>query len=56
MRSTYTYAKLPLSQAAYDEIATKLRNAGYDHAFMKNGTIDMHGIGVCPDGKEEDHD
>lgn len=51
-RQTHTYAELELSQAAYDEIAGKLRAAGYDHAFMTgedaNGppAIDMHGIGV----------
>jgi hypothetical protein len=54
MRSTHTYAKLPLSPTAYEEIATKLKDAGYDHAFIGNGDIDMHGIGVSkeqvPDG------
>lgn len=49
MRSTHTYARLPLSQAAYDEIAAKLKTAGYGHAFDSNGDIDMHGIGVCVD-------
>jgi hypothetical protein len=43
MRSTHTYARLPLSPQAYEEIATKLRTAGYDHAFIGNGDIDMHG-------------
>lgn len=46
LRQTHTYAKLELSPAAYEEIATKLQEAGYDHAFMSDGTIDMHGIGV----------
>jgi hypothetical protein len=44
---SYTYARLPLSPEAYDEIATKLKEAGYHHAFENNGDIDMHGIGVC---------
>jgi glucosamine 6-phosphate synthetase-like amidotransferase/phosphosugar isomerase protein len=44
---TYTYARLPLSPEAYDEIATKLKEAGYHHAFENNGDIDMHGIGLC---------
>lgn len=48
MRQTYTYATLELSQAAYDEIAAKLKEADYGHAFMEDGTIDMHGIGVTP--------
>lgn len=46
IRQTHTYAELELSPAAYDEIAQKLRAAGYDHAFMEDGAIDMHGIGV----------
>lgn len=47
LRSTHTYAKLPLSRGAYDEIADKLKTAGYGHAFDSNGDIDMHGIGIC---------
>jgi hypothetical protein len=46
IRQTHTYAELELSAAAYEEIARKLREAGYDHAFMDDGAIDMHGIGV----------
>lgn len=42
---THTYALLDLSQAAYDEIASRLKIAGYDHAFVD---IDMHGIAVVP--------
>jgi hypothetical protein len=50
---TYTYAVLAISQAAYDEIAKKLRDARYDHAFgthddegRRTEVIDMHGIGI----------
>jgi hypothetical protein len=54
LRQTHTFAELELSAAAYDEIAAKLREAGYDHAFelgpsgvpYAGGPIDMHGIGV----------
>lgn len=46
IRSTHTYAELEVSPAAYEEIAAKLRAAGYDHAFMENGAIDMHRIGL----------
>lgn len=46
VKSTHTFVELELSPAAYDEIANKLRAAGYDHAFMDGGAIDMHGIGV----------
>lgn len=52
MRSTHTYAELRLSPAAYKEIAEKLKEAGYDHAFMENGVIDMHGIGVSNEDPE----
>lgn len=52
LTSTHTYAVLDLSKAAYDEIAEKLRAAGYDHAFMDNGVIDMHGIGVAIEEKK----
>lgn len=51
IRQTHTYATLELSQAAFDEIATKLREAQYDHAFgVDDGrpTIDMQGIAVQP--------
>lgn len=43
---THTFAVLELSPAAYDEIAHKMREAGYGHVFMDDGAIDMHGIGV----------
>lgn len=47
IRQTHTYAVLELTKAAYDEIASKLRDAGYTHAFGENGVIDMQGIGVA---------
>lgn len=46
---THTYVRLPLSRAAYDEIAAKLRAADYDHAFGGDGEIDMHGLAVVVD-------
>jgi hypothetical protein len=46
LRTTHTYVELELSPAAYDEIAGKLKAADYGHAFMDDGAIDMHGIGV----------
>lgn len=53
-RSTYTYAVLEISDAAFEEIAKLLKDAGYDHAFHKerNGhiVIDMHGIAVGKQG------
>jgi len=43
---TYTIAELPISQAAYDEIAGKIKAAGYGHVFSPSGLMDMHGIGL----------
>jgi hypothetical protein len=44
---THTYVIMELSEAAYREIADQMRAAGYDHAFGKDGEIDMHGIAVA---------
>jgi hypothetical protein len=49
---SHSYATLEVSRAAYDEIAGKLRAAGYAHAFVDTvnpSIIDMHGIGLFPD-------
>ena len=46
LTGTHTFAELGLTPAAYDEIADKLRAADYGHAFMPDGAIDMHGIGI----------
>lgn len=46
---TYTYAILEVSTAAFEEIAGKLRAAGYDQAFHDEDdgvVIDMHGIAL----------
>lgn len=48
MRTTYTYALLPVSKATYDEIAGKLRVAGYDHVFDQEGVINLHGLAIGP--------
>jgi hypothetical protein len=47
IRTTHTLATLGLSRAAYDEIARKLREAGYEDRF-DDGLIDMSGIGILP--------
>lgn len=55
MRTTHTYAILKISEAAYEEIRTKLEAAGYSHAFHANDDapaspiIDMHGIAIAPE-------
>lgn len=52
VRTTHTHVEMQLSPAAYDEIAGKMREAEYDHAFVhENGVdehaaIDMQGIAV----------
>jgi len=50
LRQTHTFATLEVSQAVFDEIEKKLREAGYDHAFV-DGLIDMHGIALERESK-----
>src|SRR4051794_3924875 len=55
--ATHTYVRLEISPSAWAEIAQKLRDAFYDHAFH-DGVIDMHGIGLAaaqPDVRTADH-
>jgi hypothetical protein len=52
---TYTYALLEVSAAAYDEIAAKLREAGYGQAFNSDGEIDMHGIALARTSELSEH-
>lgn len=49
---TYTFALLELSSSTYEEIARKLKEAGYEQAFMEDGVIDMHGIGIQKETSE----
>lgn len=46
LRTTRTMALLYVSPAAYKEIHDLLKEAGYDHAFDRDGGIDMHGIAI----------
>lgn len=41
-----TLVRLPISQAAFAEIAAKLRAADYGHCFLTTGEIAMDGIAV----------
>jgi hypothetical protein len=41
LRSTYTFAKLPVSAATFAEVADKLKRAGYDHAFMVDDRVPL---------------
>jgi hypothetical protein len=49
LRQTHTVVTLEIHDAAYQDIAKKLRDAGYDHAFSDDGQIDMTGIAVVSD-------
>lgn len=56
LRSTYTYAILEVSHAAYIEIKGKLEAAGYQDQFHddRDGdgvVIDMHGIALKDEGE-----
>lgn len=54
MTHTRTFVTMDLSPAAYEEVASKLREAGYKHAFHDDGEgrilLDMHGI-ACGRGE-----
>ena len=43
---THTYAELEVPGDVYDLIRAKFEAAGYQRAFLSNGAIDMHGIGL----------
>jgi hypothetical protein len=53
---THTFATLEVSKATFDEIEGKLREAGYDHAFVEE-FIDMNGIALEREqGEDVRHD
>lgn len=47
---SHTYAVLQISRAAFDEIRSKFKDAGYEHAFddaAEGGpVVNMHGVAV----------
>lgn len=45
-RITHTYALFEVSAAAYDEVASRLRECGYGSSINDEGEIDMHGIAL----------
>ena len=47
---TRTYALMPVSRAAFEEIKASLVGAGYEHA-IDGDRLDMHGIAVTPEEK-----
>jgi hypothetical protein len=46
LRTTHTFATLPVSKRTFEEIHRKLKAASYDHSFIDEETIDMDGIGI----------
>lgn len=48
---THTYVTLEISELAFKEIETKLKVAGYNHAFDGN-IIDMHGLALIQETPE----
>ena len=43
---TYTVVILEVKESTYNEIADKLKAAGYDHAFWEDEMIDMTHIAL----------
>lgn len=55
LRQTRTYVEMELSPSSYDEIAQKMREADYGHAFLSGvfgGAIDMHGLAIVRAAEE----
>lgn len=53
---TRTYVELVVSEAAYNEIAQKLRNADYSHVFIGDGcheVMDLNGIALKKENKND---
>jgi hypothetical protein len=46
LTATHTYVLMEVSKATYDEIANKLRDAGYEHTISDEGELDLHGIAL----------
>lgn len=47
-QETRTVAALTISQTAFNEVSRLMLVAGYQHAFMPDGAIDMSGICIQP--------
>jgi hypothetical protein len=48
LRSTYTVATMEVPPEVFNLIASKLRDAGYGHAFMDAHCIDLSGVALVP--------
>ena len=49
---THTFVILEISKEAFNEISSKLREAQYDHSFIEDDLIDMHGIAIKREKKK----
>lgn len=58
MRATASYATMPISRAAYEEITAALEEAGYFHCLMdaEDAPIVMSGVGLLPKKDEEEEE
>lgn len=58
MSYTHTYAILEVSEAAYEEIKTRLEIAGYQDQFHEQRdhglVIDLHGIAIAKQKEKTD--
>lgn len=52
-RVTHTLAVCEVPRAVWQDIADRLRAAGYDHAFDDDNLIDMTGIALVPFARED---
>jgi hypothetical protein len=48
IRQTRTYVTLEVPPLFWQFVKRKLEEAGYNHAIMEDGEIDMHGIALTP--------
>lgn len=55
MSRTYTLARLEVSEQAFNEISRKLRAAGYDHLFRRDGGIELTGLCLEVEQETEPH-
>ena len=54
MTHTRTVAVMEVSDSTYREIRELFERAGYDHALLHDGSLDMHGIAIAPKVEPEE--
>ena len=45
---SHTLVVMEISEEAYNEIAQRFKEVGYDHVFLEGGALDMTGIALKP--------